>query len=96
MPMPRYGNGVGPAFIIKARGLIHWTTETVKGPRRCRRFSPWERITSAGRATVAAGALERAKAEHGARFTEFAVFYDGKRLAPEQLAFRVQQKTARA
>lgn len=65
------------AFIVKSRDRIQWTTQTIKGPRRVRRMTPWKGVLYCLTERQARGEVEWRRKTG---LTDWAIFHAGKRL----------------
>jgi hypothetical protein len=78
-------NRTRAAWIVKRRERLNWTTQTIKGPRRVKRWSRWEANLYCGSLYSAIKHLSELRSRPGAGFSDYAIFRYGKRLSEEQI-----------
>lgn len=76
--MTRGPNRYGPQYIVRAREREQWTTQTIKGPRRVYRMTPWLSVGYFLTKAEAFAEIDLRKRKNS--LEECAVFREGKRV----------------
>lgn len=72
----------GARYLVRVRDRISWTRQTIKGPRRIKRWGPWRTVSRF------VNVFDVVLPEHVPGVRDVGVFLSGTRLTEEQLLRR--------
>ena len=88
--MSHHNKSRGCLYILKRRDHFTWTTHTIVGPRRVRRFEEWKTAAYYADPTDALINLDSRRKMGG--LSQWGVFHRGRQLSKEELQAAVEAR----